>query len=135
MSRVWVIAPWLVSQMHADARELDSGPKDAIVLLGNTYQGHTFFFTQKNNKKKVLARYLMVADKVIFYSFESIFVWQIIDCRNADMCSFVTKKFLCFQYTYVVQNPKDPPPKKFTEQAAREEKFHTEYLNKTGKIL
>ena len=40
----------------------------------NTYQGHTFFFTQKNNKKKVLARYLMVADKVIFYSFESVFV-------------------------------------------------------------
>jgi hypothetical protein len=35
----------------------------------NTYQGHTFFFTQKNKKKNVLARYLMVVDKVTFLQF------------------------------------------------------------------
>jgi hypothetical protein len=43
------------------------------------------------------------------------------------------KLFLCFQYTYVVEDPKNPPPKKFLEQAAKEEKFKEEYLNKTGK--
>lgn len=36
----------------------------------NTYEGHTFYFTQKDKKKNVLARYLMVVDKVtFFYSF------------------------------------------------------------------
>jgi hypothetical protein len=30
----------------------------------NTYEGHTFYFTEKNNKSKELARFLMTADKV-----------------------------------------------------------------------
>lgn len=32
----------------------------------NTYEGHVFYFTQKNKKENVLARYLMVVDKVNF---------------------------------------------------------------------
>lgn len=30
----------------------------------NTYEGHTFYFTEKDNKSKELARFLMTADKV-----------------------------------------------------------------------
>ena len=47
-----------------------AGVFQGSLLLGkettiNTYEGHTFYFTEKGNKNKELARYLMVADKVI----------------------------------------------------------------------
>lgn len=42
------------------------------------------------------------------------------------------KYTLVFQYTYVIEDPKDPAPIAFVQQAAREEQFHTEYLNRTG---
>ena len=40
--------------------------------------------------------------------------------------------FRAKQFSYLVEDVNNPPPIEFTEQAAREDAFNAEYLNKTG---
>jgi hypothetical protein len=107
-----------------------------IETTTNSYEGHVFFFTEKGNKKKEIARYTMKQDQVKrtrilkyshFYHY-SVYVYN----YTIRFYLFIPFYLYVLQNLYVILDKKNPPPASYLEHIRKEEQFSGEYLNRTG---